>query len=94
MPRRRSCWSQAALAASKGEAARLIKGGGVYVNNRRVADERARLTRDQAIGGQVFVLRKGQRQYHLVKLETSVPMTGTLVPLHVAARVKDRRSAR
>ena len=57
-----------ALAASKGEATRLVKGGGVYVNNRRVADERARLTSDQAISGRVFVLRKGERQNHLLRI--------------------------
>jgi tyrosyl-tRNA synthetase len=56
------------LAGSKGEAARLIKGGGVYINNRRVADERGRLTADLAIEGRLFVLRKGARQYHLVRL--------------------------
>jgi tyrosyl-tRNA synthetase len=57
-----------AIAASKGEAMRLVKGGGVYVNNRRVTDERARLTSDQAISGRVFVLRKGGRQYHLLRI--------------------------
>jgi tyrosyl-tRNA synthetase len=56
------------LAPSKSEAMRLIKSGGVYVNNQRVANERARLGRGQAIGGRLFVLRKGQRQNHLVKL--------------------------
>jgi len=57
------------IAASKGEAMRLVKGGGVYVNNRRVGDERARFTVEQAIAGRMFVLRKGARQYHLVRLE-------------------------
>ena len=47
------------LAASKSEARRLVQSGGVYVNNRRVADPQARLTREQAIGGRLFVLRKG-----------------------------------
>jgi tyrosyl-tRNA synthetase len=56
------------LAPSKSEALRLIKSGGVYVNNQRVADERAALSRSQAIGGKLFVLRKGQRQNHLLKL--------------------------
>ena len=60
------------LASSKGEAMRLVKGGGVYVNNRRVADERARFTADQAIAGRMFVLRKGARQYHLVRIEERV----------------------
>jgi len=56
------------LAPSKGEARRLVQSGGVYVNNRRVSDVLARLTRDQAIGGALFVLRKGQKQNHLVRL--------------------------
>jgi len=57
------------LASSKGDATRLVRGGGVYVNNRRVADERSRFTADQAIAGRMFVLRKGARQYHLVRIE-------------------------
>ena len=57
-----------ALASSKGEAMRLVKGGGIYVNNRRVADERGRVTAAQAIGGELLVLRKGQRQQHLVRI--------------------------
>jgi len=57
------------LSGSKGEAARLIKGGGVYVNDARVTDERGRLTIDQAIDGRLFVLRKGQRSRHVVRVK-------------------------
>ena len=56
------------LAASKSEARRLVLAGGVYVNNRRVSDPLARLTRDQAIDGRLFVLRKGQKQNYLLRL--------------------------
>jgi tyrosyl-tRNA synthetase len=56
------------LAASKSDARRLVQSGGVYVNNRRMSDPQARLTREQAIGGRLFVLRKGQKQNHLVRL--------------------------
>ena len=56
------------LAPSKGEARRLVQSGGVYVNNRRVADVQARLRREEAIGGRVFVLRKGQKQNHVIRL--------------------------
>jgi tyrosyl-tRNA synthetase len=56
------------VASSKGEAMRLVKGGGVYVNGERVADERACISRERAIGGQVFVLRKGARQNHIVRI--------------------------
>ena len=56
------------LAPSKGEARRLVQSGGIYVNNRRMTDPSARLSRDQAIGGRLFVLRKGQKQNHVVRL--------------------------
>ena len=56
------------LAPSKSEAMRLVKGGGVSVNNRPVTNERERLTRDMAIDGRVFVVRRGARQQHLVRL--------------------------
>jgi tyrosyl-tRNA synthetase len=56
------------LAPSKAEARRLVLGGGVYLNNRRASDVQARVTLEQAIGGRVFLLRKGQRQNHLVRV--------------------------
>jgi tyrosyl-tRNA synthetase len=56
------------LASSKSEAVRLLKSGGVYVNNARVGDEKARLTAAEAIGGAVFVLRKGRKDHHIVRL--------------------------
>ena len=56
----------AGLAASKGEATRLIKQGGLYVNDHRVTEERGRVTTDHAIDGRVIVLRKGQRERRLV----------------------------
>jgi tyrosyl-tRNA synthetase len=56
------------LVPSKSEAMRLLKSGGVYVNNARATDERARLTSADAIGGRLFVLRKGRKDQHIVKL--------------------------
>jgi tyrosyl-tRNA synthetase len=56
------------LAPSKSEARRLVQSGGVYVNNRRISDPQAKITREMAIGGRVFVLRKGQKQNHLARL--------------------------
>jgi tyrosyl-tRNA synthetase len=56
------------LAASKSDARRLVQSGGVYVNNRRVSDPQERVTRDQAIGGRLFLVRKGQKQNHLIRL--------------------------
>jgi tyrosyl-tRNA synthetase len=59
---------RAQAAPSKSEARRLVQSGGVYVNNRRTADPQTRLSRAQAIGGRVFVVRKGQKQQFLVRL--------------------------
>ncbi len=59
---------RAGLAASKGEAARLIKQGGLSVNDRKLTDERSVITLDQAFGGQLYIIRKGRRQTHVVKL--------------------------
>jgi tyrosyl-tRNA synthetase len=56
------------LAPSKSEARRLVQAGGVYVNNRRAADPQVRLTIDRAIGGELFVLRKGAKQNHLIRI--------------------------
>jgi tyrosyl-tRNA synthetase len=59
----------AGLAASKGEAGRLIKQGGLYVNDRRLSEERGRVTMADAIGRAVIVLRKGQRERRIVRIE-------------------------
>ena len=58
----------AGLAPSKGEAKRLVQGGGVCVNNRRADDVRKTISASEFIGGQVLVLRKGARHYHLIKV--------------------------
>jgi tyrosyl-tRNA synthetase len=56
------------LASSKSDARRLVQSGGVYVNNRRVSDPQARVTREEAIGGRVVILRRGAKQQHVIKL--------------------------
>jgi len=55
------------FAPSKGAARRLIEAGGIYVNNRRVADVQATIDLSTLIEGQYLVLRKGAREYHLVR---------------------------
>ncbi len=55
------------FAPSKGAARRLIEAGGIYVNNRRVADVQATIDLSALIEGQYLVLRKGAREYHLVR---------------------------
>jgi tyrosyl-tRNA synthetase len=58
----------AGVVSSKGEAARLIRQGGLYVNDRRATEERGRVTLDDAIDRAVIVLRKGQRDRRLVRV--------------------------
>jgi tyrosyl-tRNA synthetase len=57
-----------AVVASKSEATRLIKGGGLSVNGERVSDEKARLRPEDAIHGRYFVIRKGKKDNFLVRV--------------------------
>jgi len=63
--------SSAGVASSKSDAARLIRGGGIYVNDRRITDEKLRLRPDEAIEGQLFVVRKGKKDNYLVRIVRS-----------------------
>jgi tyrosyl-tRNA synthetase len=56
------------LTASNSEATRLIRSGGIYVNERRITDEKERLSGAQAIEGQLFVIRKGKKDHMLVRI--------------------------
>jgi len=56
------------LVSSKGAARRLIKEGDLYVNNRRLTDEYYKLSLDESIDRQFFVLRKGAKKYHLLRV--------------------------
>ena len=58
----------AGVTKSKSEAQRLIKGGGIYINDERVTDEKAQILSAQAIEGTLFVVRKGKRDYFLVRI--------------------------
>ncbi|MCY4653664.1 MAG: tyrosine--tRNA ligase, partial [Dehalococcoidia bacterium] len=61
--------AEVGLASSRGEARRLIQGGGVSLNNRRVSDARQSVTLEHSVDGQVIVLRRGAKQYQLVRLQ-------------------------
>ena len=59
----------ATLAKSKGEARRLIQGGGIYLDNQRVADETLRIRDTKVVENGFLVLRSGKKKYHLVRVE-------------------------
>ncbi|HNY18945.1 MAG TPA: tyrosine--tRNA ligase [Flexilinea sp.] len=54
---------------SKGEVKRAIAEGGVYINNHRVTDVNASIRKDQFIEGKYLVLRRGKKNYFLLKTE-------------------------
>jgi len=56
------------LAASRGAAKRLVEQGGVYVNGMRVAMAERTVTSSGLLAGGHALLRKGARDYALVKL--------------------------
>lgn len=59
---------QTGVTASKGEARRLLKGGGVRLNNNRIDDADTMVTTTDAIDERLLVLRKGKKNYHLVEI--------------------------
>ena len=60
------------VTSSKGEAARLIRGGGIYINDERVTDEKLRLTSEEAIQGELFLVRKGKRDNFLIRIQRTL----------------------
>jgi tyrosyl-tRNA synthetase len=60
--------ADAGVAASKGEARRLIAGGGVSLNGARVTSPEQRVRAEDAIDGQVLLLRKGKKENRVVRL--------------------------
>jgi tyrosyl-tRNA synthetase len=61
-----------AVTGSKGEAVRLIKGGGISINGRRVVDEKARVMPGDAMHDRYFVVRKGKKDNFLVRVDKDV----------------------
>ncbi len=55
-------------ATGKGNARRLIEGGGIYLNNRRVSDVQTAVLLSHSIGNRFFVVRKGRKYYWLVRI--------------------------
>lgn len=52
---------------SKGEARRLIKSGGLYLNNQRVESDALTLSEQCLSSQRIAVVRKGKKNYHLLK---------------------------
>ena len=59
----------AGLSLSKGQARKDIEAGGVYVNNVRATDTKLVLGTEHLLFGKFVLLRKGKRNYALVRFE-------------------------
>ncbi len=59
----------AGLVKSKGEARRAIKEGGVYVNNRRQKEVESRLDSSSLASETMIVLRRGKKNYSLLRFD-------------------------
>ncbi len=59
----------AELCRSLSEARRLVAAGGAYLNNQRIDDPSRLISTDDLVAGRYVVLRKGRRDYHLLRAE-------------------------
>ena len=57
---------EAGLAQSRGQARKDVKGGGVYVNGKRIDDEQHKLTTSDLMFEKYLLLRRGKRNYAVV----------------------------
>lgn len=58
---------KAGFIGSKGEGKRLVKNGGLYINNDRVEDELMKLSENLLLGGKLLVIRIGKKDYKLIR---------------------------
>ena len=58
---------QCGISKGRSAARRLINGGGMYLNNKRVTDTDYVITRGSLASAHIAVLRTGKRNYHLLK---------------------------
>ncbi|KAI8078771.1 tyrosine-tRNA ligase [Halteromyces radiatus] len=56
---------------SKSEAQKLIKAGGMYINNVRVMDSRQKISSGDLIDNTICLLRVGKSSYHIVHVRSS-----------------------
>jgi tyrosyl-tRNA synthetase len=57
------------LVSSRREARRLLEGGGLSINDRVIEDQLHQVRLGDAIEGRLLVLRKGKKNYHIVRIK-------------------------
>lgn len=58
----------AGIASSKGDGKRSIEGGGISLGGRKIADRDYKVAMTDSVEGKLFLLRKGKKQYHIVRI--------------------------
>jgi len=61
-------FADAGVCKSRGEARRSVEGGGLSINNVRVEEVEAVVTISDTIEGRFLILRKGKKNYHMVRI--------------------------
>ena len=59
---------RAGLAESKGAARKLVEGGGIYLNNRRLPPDRKTITTTDIEWPAAILARSGKKSYHLLRV--------------------------
>lgn len=60
---------EAKVEASKNSARQSLQGGGIYLNNVKITDVKERLSENRLMYGKYLVVRRGKRNYYLIKVE-------------------------
>lgn len=56
---------------SKGEARRMVTGGGLSINKEKISDPNHRITKEDFINGKYLLVQKGKKNYFLIRVSTS-----------------------
>jgi tyrosyl-tRNA synthetase len=61
--------SETSVFNSKGELRRMVHGGGLMINKKKVTDPESNLDRDDFINGKYLIVQKGKKNYFLIILK-------------------------
>ncbi len=61
--------SETSVFNSKGELRRMVQGGGLMINKKKVSDPESNLDRDEFINGKYLIVQKGKKNYFLIILK-------------------------
>jgi tyrosyl-tRNA synthetase len=53
---------------SRGEARRMVTGGGLSINKEKITDPNHRITRNDFINGKYLLVQKGKKNYYLIRV--------------------------